>query len=235
MGASGINNDFLMGSASSQFRIVDAAYAVTLFQITNAGAATFSSSVTAATDISARNGDISIGVDSQFSAPYMALGFGGRTNAFNRIYAARDTTAGIVFSATTGAGFEFRTNGHATRAIVVESDGTFNLQRSASGANTTLQFRIAAGSPFFCKYELTVPDPSTTTKVPLVMCGCNLGPLSPQILQETHIVFSLGVGPYIFSVCATLKVQTVVSPTVFNSASLPTLPDTINLIIFFVI
>ena len=105
------------------------------------GASTFSSSITSATDISARNGDISIGVDSQFSAPYMALGFGGRTNAFNRIYAARDTTAGIVFSATTGAGFEFRTNGHATRAIIVESDGTFNLQRSASGANTTLQFR----------------------------------------------------------------------------------------------
>jgi hypothetical protein len=42
---SGVNNDFRLGSASSQFRVVNSANTVALLEITNAGAATFSSTI----------------------------------------------------------------------------------------------------------------------------------------------------------------------------------------------
>jgi len=95
------------------------------------GAATFNSSITATTDISARSGDISIGLDTQFSTPYMAIGWGGRSNAFNRIYAARDATAGLIISAATGQGINLRTNGHSATGIYMASDGGVAFKNSA--------------------------------------------------------------------------------------------------------
>jgi hypothetical protein len=63
------------------------------------------------------------------------------------------------------------------------------------------------------------------------MNGASLTALSPHTEQPTQIVFSPAFAPYTFSVWAIEKEHTVVSPTVFNSASLPTRPETINFII----
>jgi len=54
-------------------------------------------------------GNIEIGRDTTYSTPYMAVGFGGRSNGFNKIFGARDTTDGIYISSATGRGIKLET------------------------------------------------------------------------------------------------------------------------------
>jgi hypothetical protein len=90
------------------------------------------------TEVSARNGDISIGLDATYSLPYMALGFGGRSNSSNKIFAARDSTDGIYIHATTGRGIKFEVNAASTPSLEIASTGaaTFSSSVTATGVIT---------------------------------------------------------------------------------------------------
>jgi hypothetical protein len=108
---------------------------------TISGAKTFSAALNGTSaifteEVSARNGNISIGLDATYSIPYMALGWGGRTNANNKIYAARDATDGIIINAATGRGVVINTNGGATSAVNITSSGNLGLGVTPSAWQT---------------------------------------------------------------------------------------------------
>ena len=83
-------------------------------------------------------GSIEIGRDTTFSTPYMTVGFGGRSNGFNRIYGARDTTDGLFLSAATGRGIILLTNGNTVNALILASSGAATFSSSVT-ANGTMQ------------------------------------------------------------------------------------------------
>jgi hypothetical protein len=78
-------------------------------------------------------GSIQLGRDTTYSTPYMALGFGGRSNGFNKIYGARDTTDGIFISSATGRGIYMVVNGGATNALVLASTGNATFSNAIIG------------------------------------------------------------------------------------------------------
>ncbi len=111
----------------------------TRLTIASTGAATFTGALSGTSasfteEVSARNGNISIGLDATYSIPYMALGWGGRANANNKIYAARDATDGIIINSATGRGVVINTNGGATNALTIASTGAATF---ASGVTAT--------------------------------------------------------------------------------------------------
>ena len=80
-------------------------------------------------------GNIEIGRDTTYSTPYMAIGFGGRANANNKIYAARDATDGIIINAATGRGVQINTNGGATNALTIASTGIATFGNNVNTGN----------------------------------------------------------------------------------------------------
>jgi hypothetical protein len=96
-----------------------------------------SGAIISTTEISARNGDIQMGFDATYSIPYMALGWGGRANANNKIYASRDATDGIIINAATGRGVLINTNGGATTALTIASSGNLGLGVTPSAWQTS--------------------------------------------------------------------------------------------------
>jgi hypothetical protein len=66
----------------------------------------------------------------------MALGWGGRANANNKIYAARDATDGIIINAATGRGVVINTNGGATAALTIASAGAATFSSTIRSNNT---------------------------------------------------------------------------------------------------
>jgi hypothetical protein len=106
-------------------------------------------SATFTEEVSARNGNISIGLDATYSIPYMALGWGGRANANNKIYAARDATDGIIINSATGRGVVINTNGGATNALTLASSGAATFSSSVqvgSTATNTAGLIVRGGS-----------------------------------------------------------------------------------------
>jgi len=78
-------------------------------------------------------GSIELGRDTTYSTPYMALGFGGRSNGFNKIYGARDTTDGIFISSATSRPIYMVVNGGATNALVLASTGNATFSNAIIG------------------------------------------------------------------------------------------------------
>jgi hypothetical protein len=120
------------------------------FILTTLGAATFSSSVTAA-------GTITLSNDGTFGSNYKTLGLTGNTNGTHRIFAG--TSDDMFFAAATGKGFDFRPNGTSTTTLYISSGGAATFSSSvtsqvnnisADGAGVVLQgyvdntLRIAA-------------------------------------------------------------------------------------------
>jgi hypothetical protein len=90
-------------------------------------------------------GNIEIGRDTTYSIPYMAVGFGGRSNGFNRIYGARDTTDGIFISSATGRGIFLLTNGNTVSALTLASGGAATFA-SLAGSGTRMVVADASGA-----------------------------------------------------------------------------------------
>jgi hypothetical protein len=103
------------------------------------------SSAVFSTEVFARNGDIQMGLDTTYSLPYMALGWGGRANANNKIYAARDTTDGIIINSATGRGVVINTNGGATNALTIASTGNATFTNTETTLNFNPQTSLLAG------------------------------------------------------------------------------------------
>jgi hypothetical protein len=80
-------------------------------------------------------GSIELGRDTTYSIPYMTLGFGGRSNGFNRVYGARDTTDGIYISSATGRGIKLLTNGDTVNALTLASSGAATFSSSVSATS----------------------------------------------------------------------------------------------------
>jgi hypothetical protein len=117
--------------------------AVTLTGALNGTSASFT------TEVSARNGDISIGLDATYSLPYMALGFGGRSNSSNKIFAARDSTDGIYIHATTGRGIKFEVNAASTPSLEIASTGAATFSSSVTAGGITIGDYSSASSRTF--------------------------------------------------------------------------------------
>jgi hypothetical protein len=82
-------------------------------------------------------GNIEIGRDTTYSTPYMTVGFGGRSNGFNRIYGARDTTDGLYLSSATGRGIRLLTNGDTVSALTLASGGAATFSSSVTTGSLT--------------------------------------------------------------------------------------------------
>jgi hypothetical protein len=97
-------------------------------------------------DVSTATGDIAIGRDLTYSTPYMSVGFGGRLDANNKIYGARDATDGLFLNAATGRGISMVVNGGATTAMRIASGGaaTFNSSVTVSTNLTAAQYKLSA-------------------------------------------------------------------------------------------
>ena len=112
-------------------------------------------------------GNIEIGRDTTFSTPYMTVGFGGRSNGFNRIYGARDTSDGIFISAATGRGINLLTNGNTVNALTITSAGaaTFSSSVTAGGLVTINKINegliLTAGANTDASYMSTRANNST--------------------------------------------------------------------------
>jgi hypothetical protein len=132
-------------AGDGSYQIIDVPNSSARLSIASTGAVTLTgalngTSASFTTEVSARNGDISIGLDATYSLPYMALGFGGRSNSSNKIFAARDSTDGIYIHATTGRGIKFEVNAASTPSLEIASTGaaTFSSSVRASSLNVNV-------------------------------------------------------------------------------------------------
>ena len=105
--------------------------------ISSAGNATFAGDI----DV---NSFVEIGADGTYPTNYGAVGFGGRTNGYPRVFGGL-TNKHIYITSGTGGDIKFRVNGASTNVLDIESDGnaTFagtigatNFSGSSSGTNT---------------------------------------------------------------------------------------------------
>ena len=69
----------------------------------------------------------------------MAVGFGGRGNANNKIFAARDNTDGLFLNAATGRGIAMVVNGGTITAMNITSAGNIGI----GSASPDAKLRIA--------------------------------------------------------------------------------------------
>lgn len=90
--------------------------------IASNGAATFSSSVSAA-------GTMSLDNDGTYGGGYKMLAFTGNANGSHRIFAG--TSDDMYFAAATSRGFEFRPNGGTTAAMRITSGGNVGIGTSS--------------------------------------------------------------------------------------------------------
>ena len=104
-------------------------------------------------------GNIEIGRDITYSTPYMAVGFGGRANANNKIFGARDATDGIFINAATGRGISMVVNGGATTALTLASTGAATFSSSVTASQLILTGTVPSGS-YGIYTNLTIGTPS---------------------------------------------------------------------------
>jgi hypothetical protein len=155
------NNGVIIGNLLTDNHSITGSLRITGSNVIITGALC-GTSATFTEEVSARNGNISIGLDATYSIPYMALGWGGRANANNKIYAARDTTDGIIINAATGRGVSITTNGGATLALSITCAGaatfssdviaTTGLQINNLTLNTPRYLNFSANNSTFCDY-----------------------------------------------------------------------------------
>ena len=81
--------------------------------------------------------NIFIGADDTYGANYSAIGFGGLTNGFNRIFAGFDGSAvydDMYYAAGTGRGHQFRTNGSGGTKVIITSAGNVGIGTTSPGS-----------------------------------------------------------------------------------------------------
>jgi hypothetical protein len=124
---SNATNGFAVGSIGGYRRIEYGSSAATSFALLTdadgfaglyAGAATFSSSVTA-------NGVMSLGNDGTYGSTYKTLGLTGNTNGTHRIFAG--TADNLYIAAATARGIEFWTDGSSATRMLISSGGNVGI------------------------------------------------------------------------------------------------------------
>jgi hypothetical protein len=135
---SGVNNDFRLGSSSSQFRIVNAANTLALLVMDNTGAATFSSSVTAISFVKtgAASTDFLKGDGTIDSNAYYL-------NSNPSAFIARtgiSATSPVVYTSSTGV-ISMPVATLTVSGYLNNADwGSFNAKQNSLGTGTTSQF-----------------------------------------------------------------------------------------------
>jgi hypothetical protein len=110
--------------------------------IASSGAATFSSSVTAASTLY-------LGYDGTYGSTYRTLGLTGITNGTHRIFAG--TADNLYIAAATSRGIEFWTDGSSGTKMYITSGGKVNINNTS---NTNYQLYVDGGSsPAFAAYS----------------------------------------------------------------------------------
>jgi hypothetical protein len=128
-GASGRSYDIGVGGNGvaspyqNSFYVYDNIAGQPRFYINSTGAATFSSSVTAASTLY-------LGNDGTYGSAYRTLGLTGITNGTHRIFAG--TTDNLYIAAATSRGIEFWTDGSAATKMLISSGGNVTIGLTAS-------------------------------------------------------------------------------------------------------
>ena len=90
-------------------------------------------------------GKVKISTDGTYGSGYGAVGFGGLTNGYNKVFGHTSTGDGLYLAAATGRGIYFRTNGTDTNHMIVSSDGNVGIGTTSPGAK--LEINAASSSP----------------------------------------------------------------------------------------
>jgi hypothetical protein len=76
-------------------------------------------------------GDLTLSSDSSYgtvgSGEYVTLGFGGKSNGYNRIFGGNTTDGGLFIASATGRNITFRTNGGSANTFAMTSGGLFQV------------------------------------------------------------------------------------------------------------
>ena len=212
---SGVNNDFRLGSATSVFRVVNFANTVGLLSITDAGAATFSSSIEAGTAIA-------IGTTPDTNKPFKILkNINGTvginfentstgSSAFSAIQMGTDVTGGTKFTNLVYASSGVTANG------VYQPDGTSLINNGGGGLNflgTPTRFYTGGSNGVVRLYldnngltQLTATTPTTNETDGYRQYSADVvaGNAAPHFRTENGAVIKIyqettGVGNAIFS------------------------------------
>lgn len=139
-------------NTGASIRIANASGTTPIIYDTSTGDVTFTGDV-----VNIYNTDIQIGRDTTYSTPYMAVGFGGRTNGYNKITGARDATDGLYLASATGRGIYFQTNGAALNALILASSGAATFANEVT-VGTALRFASGGYVRSEASYGFTVND-----------------------------------------------------------------------------
>jgi hypothetical protein len=124
------------------------------FKLDVSGTGYFSGQVNAATYLT-------LSEDGTYTGTYYTLGFSGKSNGANRIFAARDGSDGIYFAAATNRGFEFRPNGSTTGTFFISPTGIVTI---AGPSSTPVALIITTGNSN-CDITLQSTNSSSVSRI----------------------------------------------------------------------
>jgi hypothetical protein len=93
-------------------------------------------------------GAIKIDSDGTYGAGYGAIGFGGLTNGYNRIFGRTNTGDGLFIASATGRGIYFRAGGGATDHMSVTSDGNVGIATNSPSYKLDVNGTIRGGTSY---------------------------------------------------------------------------------------
>ena len=118
------------------------------------GTGRFTGQVTAATYLT-------LSEDGTYTGTYYTLGFSGKSNGANRIFAARDGSDGMYFAAATSRGFEFRPNGSTVGTFFISPTGIVTI----AGPTSTPAALIVATGNSNCDITLQSANSSSVSRI----------------------------------------------------------------------
>jgi len=91
---------------------------------------------------------VTIDTDGTFGQDYGTIGFGGRSNGFNRIYGRSNTSDGLYLGAATGRGIFLRPNGANISYLIVSSSGAVGIGPNLLTPQASLHVSGTTGGVF---------------------------------------------------------------------------------------
>ena len=95
--------------------------------------------------VTANSSGTILNLDGTYGSGYYALGFGGVSNGYNRIFASNSTSDGIYIAASSGNGIAFRVNGGTTNNVFITSGGKTQI---GTGADNGSQLQVFGTATF---------------------------------------------------------------------------------------
>ena len=93
-------------------------------------------------------GVIKIDYDGTYGTGYGAIGFGGLTNGYNRIFGRTNTVDGLFLASATGMGIYFRAGGGSTEHMTVSSSGNVGIATTAPSYKLDVNGTIRGGTSY---------------------------------------------------------------------------------------